>query len=855
MYLAEDLRHERKVALKVLKPELAAVIGADRFLAEIKTTANLQHPHILPLFDSGQADSFLYYVMPYVEGETLGDRIDREKQLPVDEAVVIASKVASALQHAHEQGVIHRDIKPANILLQSGEPVVADFGIALAVGAAGGGRLTETGLSVGTPFYMSPEQATGDQEVGPGSDTYGLACVLYETLVGEPPYPGNTAQAVLGKIIQGQPVSATAIRKSIPANVDAAIRKALEKLPADRFAAAQDLAKALADPSFRHGEGVAGATAVHRGLWNPLSIATTGVGALAIAVAIWLLLQPDSVQPIARFESPFREGQGPVLFGGNAFDLSTDGSMLVYRGPGTEGPGQLWVRRWEDPEASPIRGTALAIEPTVYPSGQQLAFRQGADVKVLSFEGGPIRTVAEGGFFARWGPDGYIYVGGRPGVERVPATGGPMESVTQLLEGDLDHLVSDFLPGGDRALVSVRLTNGGTEVRGLRLDTGEMTTLTPGFWARYAATGHLTFVADDGSLMAAPFESQALEITGPPVPLIEGVNQYALSDGGTLIYSVGGTAGGFDAEVVWMTRSGTAMPIDADWRFDAPNANYGWSLSPDGGRVAVTRVVDENIDIWVKQLPNGPFQRLTFDDESEWYPVWTPDGEFVTYLKGPAGGNRDVWQRRADGTGEAELLLDDERSLLQGRWSADMEWMVFRTASTAPAFGPRDVVAFRPGADSATIPLIATAEFAEEDPALSPDGAWLAYTSDETGQREVYVRPFPEVESGRWQVSTDGGSGPLWAKSGSELFFVDGDQQLIAAAFDADPSFRVLERETLFGVGDYLVGRGVDFYDVALDDQRFLMARVRSDTDESASGSRYVLVQNFFEELRQLGSN
>ncbi len=247
VYLAKDLRHNRDVALKVLKPELAAVVGAERFLAEIETTANLQHPHILPLFDSGEADSFLFYVMPYVEGDTLRERIDREKQLPIDEAIGIASSVASALRHAHDRGVIHRDIKPGNILLLDGQPVVGDFGIALAVGAAGGTRLTETGLSVGTPFYMAPEQATGDQVIGPASDIYALACVLYEMLIGEPPYPGNTAQAVLGKIIQGLPVSATAVRKSIPANVDGAIQKALERLPADRFTGAQDFAKALGD--------------------------------------------------------------------------------------------------------------------------------------------------------------------------------------------------------------------------------------------------------------------------------------------------------------------------------------------------------------------------------------------------------------------------------------------------------------------------------------------------------------------------------------------------------------------------------------------------------------------------------
>ncbi len=251
VYLADDLKHERKVALKVLKPELAAVVGADRFLAEIKTTANLQHPNILPLFDSGEADSFVFYVMPYVEGESLQEKLGREHQLPVDEAIRIATEVADALQAAHEQGVIHRDIKPANILLSRGRPLVADFGIALAVSAAGGTRLTETGLSLGTPHYMSPEQATGDQSVGLATDIYALGCVLYEMLVGEPPFTGSTPQAVLGKIIAGEPESVTGQRRSVPANADAAIAKALEKLPADRFRSVANFAEALANPSFR----------------------------------------------------------------------------------------------------------------------------------------------------------------------------------------------------------------------------------------------------------------------------------------------------------------------------------------------------------------------------------------------------------------------------------------------------------------------------------------------------------------------------------------------------------------------------------------------------------------------------
>src|SRR4026209_2659008 len=235
VYLAQDLRHDRRVALKVLKPELAAVLGAERFVVEIKNTAALQHPHILPLFDSGTAEGFLYYVMPYIQGETLRARLDRETQLGIDEAVRITREVADALDYAHRHGVIHRDIKPENILLHDARPMVADFGIALALSAAAGGRMTETGMSLGTPHYMSPEQATADKEISARSDIYSLGSVLYEMLAGRPPHLGGSAQQVIMQVVTEEAVPVSRLRKSVPPNVSAAVSKALEKLPADRF--------------------------------------------------------------------------------------------------------------------------------------------------------------------------------------------------------------------------------------------------------------------------------------------------------------------------------------------------------------------------------------------------------------------------------------------------------------------------------------------------------------------------------------------------------------------------------------------------------------------------------------------
>ena len=308
VYLADDLKHGRKVALKVLKPELAAVLGAERFLAEIKTTANLQHPHILPLFDSGEAESFLYYVMPHVEGESLRERLDRDQQLPVDEAVRIATNMAEALDYSHRQGVIHRDIKPDNVLIHDGQPVITDFGIALAVGGAGGGRLTETGLSLGTPHYMSPEQAAGGQHLGPATDIYALGCVLYEMLVGEPPFTGSTPQAILGKIIAGERVSAAGERETVPTHVDAAIAKALAKLPADRFTSAARFAEALGDPSFMTSEPTPAAMSTFRtqGLGR---VAWPAVAVVAIGLSLWGWMRPQPRQPVARMQISLPEDQ------------------------------------------------------------------------------------------------------------------------------------------------------------------------------------------------------------------------------------------------------------------------------------------------------------------------------------------------------------------------------------------------------------------------------------------------------------------------------------------------------------------------------------------------------------------
>ncbi|MCH7890512.1 MAG: serine/threonine-protein kinase [Gemmatimonadetes bacterium] len=440
VYLADDLKHERKVALKVLKPELAAVVGAERFLAEIKTTANLQHPHILPLFDSGEADGFLFYVMPYVEGETLRDRIDREKQLPVDEAVALASKVAGALQHAHEHGVIHRDIKPGNILLQDGEPVVADFGIALAVGAAGSNRLTETGLSLGTPYYMSPEQATGDQAVGASTDTYALGSVLYEMLTGDPPYMGSTAQAVLGQIISAKPISATEKRPSIPANVDAAVRKALEKLPADRFTSAQDFVRALGDEHFRYGELAVAGTSAAVGPWKRLTMAFAALSAVTTLIAAWGWLRPGP-EPGVPTRAAVTGVDIPETGGGWRLAISPDGRSILK-----VADGSIQIRPADDPEWRQLRNTEGGENPTFSPDGQWLAFTQDDAIKRVEVVGGPVLPAWEQGDNAHWGLDETIVFVTDGGIYQVSASGGEPHLI---VEGVGSPIIPHLLPDGE----------------------------------------------------------------------------------------------------------------------------------------------------------------------------------------------------------------------------------------------------------------------------------------------------------------------------------------------------------------------------------------------------------------------
>ena len=868
VYLAEDLRHDRKVAVKVLRPELAAVIGADRFLAEIKTTAGLQHPHILPLFDSGAADSFLFYVMPLVEGESLRDRLVREKQLPIADAVRIATEVAGALDYAHRHGVIHRDIKPENILLHDGRALVADFGIALAASRAGGNRMTETGMSLGTPHYMSPEQAMGEREITARSDVYALGCITYEMLVGEPPFTGPSAQAVVARVITEAPRGLVTQRHTIPAHVEAAVLTALEKLPADRFATAAEFAAALdgSTPARSGSTTSAGrAAAPERTARATRSTGLLVAGlALSVALAAWGWLRPHGAAPlqVRRYAVGLPGAESISLNGAQLLALAPGGERMAYVSRSAAGVEQIWIRDFDQLDARPLAGTISAGSPTFSPDGKQLAFMtvSGA-LAVIAVEGGTPTVVADSinASSTEWGEDGFVYASAinntRTGMVRVPASGGRATPVTVFDTGAQDnaHLFPALLPNRRGVVFSIwygptRVSDSDIAVADFK--TGKPRILLHGLRARYSATGHLLVVRTDGSMIAVPFDQDRMTLTGPPVPLMTGVAisggysaDFDVSRTGTLAYYAGEPTQVHEAvRPVWVTRDGRASLIDSTWRFDRP-FNGGLSLSPDGRQLAVAIAGDRTSDIWIKQLDRGPLSRLTFEAFLKYRPVGAPDGKTVAYLVDPGNNSASIYRKRADGSGAEERMLGSTHSLAEAVWSRDAEWMVVRT--TVPS---RDIMAFHPGKDTALVPLVASPKFDERAATLSPDGRFMAYESDESGRYEVYVRPFPKTDDGRWQVTSAGGGEPLWSRGGREIFYRAPTGQMMSAPVTTAPSFTSGAARTLFETKGFARSPGNRAYDVTPDDQRFVMLRLAADSAVSAP-VRLVFVDNWLQEL------
>ncbi len=858
VFLARDVRHGRAVALKLLDPELGAVLGADRFLSEIRVTANLQHPNLLPLFDSGEVGGLLFYVMPFVEGESLRARLEREKQLPIEESLRIATAIASALDYAHRHGVIHRDLKPENILLHEGQPLVADFGIALAVSKAGGARVTQTGLSLGTPLYMSPEQATGDRGIDSRTDIYSLGAVTYEMLAGEPPHFGGTAQAIIARLMTEQPRSLTTLRHTVPEHVDAAVLCALEKLPADRFESAKAFSDALNGRSatlpatYTARAKKADAGKQRRGPRDVIPWLITVAAVAAAGIALLARRPAEVAEPVMlRVDRP--AGQRIEDVGGSAIAISPDGKTVAFIARDQKGR-MIRVRRLDSLDVRTVEGTMSAGDVRFTPDGRWLSFSaEGGRFYRVSLEGGrPIALTgnSSGSEGSAWASNDELVIAGG-GRLRLAADGEP-KPMASIDSAKGEHLITSplVLRDGKTVLFGLRSNTGaGSEQRyaigAVSKNGGDRIILNlEGTDPLGVRDGWLVYGRADGTINAISFDEGRRRIAGTPIQLESGILwrsnggiAASMSENGTLVYLRGES----DAYFTLLDARGNRLPSYKErGRLQMP----AWS--PDGRRIAVQvqpTVTAGQSSIWLYDVVDGSFSRLT-SKVNAFRPVWTPDSKRVAFMStavmasdGSAiSGPSTIWWIPADGSEEEALLYSDPKaSLREVVFSRDGRHAVLRTDITGGSGRDIFLLARTPGAKMQ--PLIVS-PFDEINPAVSPDSRWLAYQSNETGRFEVHARPFPGP-GGRVLISTNGGFEPRWSSDGRRIFYRDGTAFIAATVAVKDGALLVTRRDSLFADVYRFGGLGRPSYDVA-PDGRFVVIR------EASEGAEIVAAVNWW---------
>jgi len=860
VYLAEDLKHKRHVALKVLKPELAAVLGAERFVQEITTTAALQHPHILPLFDSGTADGFLFYVMPYIDGETLRSKLDRETQLGIEEAVQITRDVASALDYAHRHNVIHRDIKPENILLHEGRPMVADFGIALAVSAAAGGRMTETGMSLGTPHYMSPEQATAEKEISARSDIYSLASVLYEMLTGNPPHTGASAQQIIMKIVTEEAAPVTRVRKTVPPNVAAAVAQSLEKLPADRFESAAKFAEALADPHYTRAGTQAVAAGGVRGGWNRMTVGLAALAAVALGLAGFLALNggsgTDNRMTAAVIPLEIRTPSDlPLNQVGSPISIAPDGSFLVFVGPDPDAASgtAIWRRGLDRIDPTVIPGTSGGQSPEIMPDGRSVQFYRraasgnGNDRLEVGLEG-ELPTRAPIGLMRL--RDGRVLVGDSATrtVELVSAAAAAARDGSMMWRFTDSRSAVDLTTDGRWVARRVRRASVDSIEVG-KVGASDASRFIAGTSARFLDDVTLAFRAPDGTLQVGRLRDDRTGFVAAPIAVVPSVSLagngsaiYAVGDDGTLVYVSGASVA--QSRLVWVSGGREQELPNASWRIHS-----GVRLSPDGRRAALTiGALLQSGDIWVADLALGSLSPLTTDGVST-RAAWTPEGRRISYVVGPGqvgtvdpARRRQIFLRAPDSGAPADTLTGPwgGGGAVELDWSPDGRYLAVRGGLNT---GTRDVFIWTVGTDS--LRPIAAEAAQERGPRISPDGEWLIYVSDRSGRDEVYAEAMP-AGGNRVQISAEGGREGVWSRDGSQVFYRGLDRWMTAATLARGAELSVTGRTRLFDASPYLANQFLQMYDVA-PDGRFLMFKLEAE----APRTDIVIIRNWVQQVKE----
>ena len=859
VYKAQDTKLERLAALKFLPPHLAASEqDKARFAQEAKAAAALSHPNVCSIYDIQEHDGQMFIVMEYVEGQTLRDK---KQNFSIKQVIDIGIQLADGLATAHEHGIVHRDIKPENIMVRKdGIVQIMDFGLAKLRGVT---RLTKEGSTVGTVGYMSPEQVQGF-DTDHRTDIFSLGVVLYELLAGQSPFRGVHETAIFYDIVNVDPAPVSSLRQEVDPALDAIILECLAKEPDDRYQSAKEVTKELkrfkressrqrvsrvstARPAYKPPtEGEAGRVEVKpprkRFLWPALS----GLLTVAVILLAWRPWKADhiSTNPVMRFSISLPATEALDFSSGfSALAISPDGKYLVYPSTG-EGKSQLFLRPMDKLTATPIPGTENAGDPFFSADGQWVAFFSQGTLKKVSIYGGAPQDIADtkglnrGGW---WGTDGTIVFGHiSRSLSRVLSEGGEPEAVTTLdsTNGEISHRFPQILPGGKAILFTIKLNSIASFDEAIvavqRLDTGERKiVIRGGTYARYIPTGHLVY-ARNKSLFVVPFDLDHLEIQGPPAAMLDGgmLNRFSgsasfgFSSTGVLVYVPGGPLPIDNVSLVWTDRHGNIKPL-----LETPRGYFSAALSPDGQKLAIS-VYAANDDIWVYHIVRGTLTRLTFGGGNNGVPIWTPDGNHLVYLA-EKGRAANIFWKPWDGSGVEERLTENSDAQIPNSVSPDGK-----------------MLAFTQGGDIWILPMdkeqkpwqFLQTQFSESQASFSPDGRWIAYRSDESGKNEVYVVSFPNRE-GKWQVSTGGGSNPMWSRSGKELFYVN-VKKVMAVDVAAQATFSASVPKKLFEVPLSDFGP----LDISPDGQRFILGVTRA---QELTTTQLNVVLEWFKELQE----
>ena len=857
VYRAKDTRLDRTVAIKVLPSHLSSDTELrQRFEREAKAVSSLNHPHICTLYEFDTQDGTDFIVMEYLEGETLAARLTKGP-MQTDQVLRYAIEISDALDKAHRQGVVHRDLKPGNIMLTKSGAKLLDFGLAklrdtqFSTSDAGVSALTITtenrgltgaGTILGTFQYMAPEQLEG-KEADARTDIFAFGAVVYEMATGRNAFEGKSQASLIGAIMTSDPPPISTLQPVTPPALDHIVQRCLAKDPDDRFDTAHDVMLDLQWISERGSKaGMPAPVVAHRKnreriVW---AIAVLLV-AIVAAISVWYLKPqpPEESRRVAHFNITPPQ-TAPLMITGPIPDvaISPDGTHVAYHGR-VVGGQQLYLSSVGQFDATPIRGTEgqFVSHPSFSPDGSEIAFIVGPsdELKKVSIRGGVPATLATLPLMSGcWGADGSIILGtARTGLFRVAAAGVEPEALTtpDSEKGETRHHWPETLPNGQAVLFTIN-TGQGSQIAVLDLETKDYKYLgISGINPHYSPTGHIVYGRDE-ALWAVAFDLNSLAITGNPVAVLENINtkpntgvvNFSLSDEGSLLYVPSTSAS--EQMLVWVDREGKEDPFNAELR------QYEWPrISTDGQRVVVVVVDTDNTDVWIHDLKHSTQTRLTRDPSFDAHPIWTPDGKRIVFASAREG-SVGLYRKRADGTGPVDLLMTGNAA--PSSWSADGQLLFYlgQNIGVLPMEGER------------MQRLLLDEEFREYDPEVSPDGRWIAYTSDESDQKEIYVRPFPNLDERKWTISRGGGETPVWSPDGRELFYRNDDKMMVVDIV-AESSFSHGVAKELFEE-PYSYGDGRQ-YDIHPDGKRFLMIKEVKQTEP-----QLIVVQNWFEELKRL---